>query len=143
MKSPERIRVLIADDFKLLRDVIRAFLDLAGDIEVIGEAPHLHEALQQARQLQPDVIIVNDYLPPVDSAHAARQFHQHGIQSAILSISMNVEPDLMERSFQEGITGFMHKEEIDRFLAQAIRSVHRGERYLSPRAQDAFRGVQE
>ena len=143
MTENAKIRVLIADDFKLLRNVIRAFLELADDIEVVGEAPDLNDALKEAKKLAPDVIIVNDYLPPVDSAYAARRFRKQGIEAAILTISMNVELDLIQRSLQHGITGFIHKEEIDRLLVEAIRSVHRGERYLSPRAQDAYHRVRQ
>jgi DNA-binding NarL/FixJ family response regulator len=65
------IRILIADDFKVLRDVIRLYLERAEDMEVIDEAPDLNDAQESAKVLHPDVIIMNDYLPPIDSAHAA------------------------------------------------------------------------
>jgi two-component system nitrate/nitrite response regulator NarL len=134
----EKIGVLIADDFKLLRDVIRAYLERETDMEVLGEAPDLADALQQSAELQPDVILVNDYLPPLDSAHAAEQFRQRGIGAAILTISMSLAPELIERSFRHGITGFLYKDEIDEFLTQAIRIVHQGERFISPKARSAY-----
>jgi DNA-binding NarL/FixJ family response regulator len=137
VNDTKRLRILIADDFKALRDVIRLYLERAGDMEVVGEALELEAAIEHARALQPDVIIVNDYLPPVDSAIAAQRFREQGITAALLSVSMSVEPDLIRRSFQHGIDGFMHKEEIDMFLEQAVRNVHRGERFLSPRAREA------
>jgi chemotaxis response regulator CheB len=66
------IRILIADDFKVLRDVIRLHLERAEDMEVIDEAPDRYDALESAKALKPDVIIVNDDLPPIDSAcHSA------------------------------------------------------------------------
>ena len=137
MNDKRRIRILIADDFKALRDVIRLYLERAGDMEVVGEALELEAAIEHARALQPDVIIINDYLPPVDSAIAAQRFREQGITAALLSISMSVEPALIQRSFQHGINGCMHKEEIDMFLEQAVRSIHHGERFLSPRAREA------
>jgi DNA-binding NarL/FixJ family response regulator len=137
------IRVLIADDFKVLRDVIRLHLERAGDMEVVDEAPDLDDALERTRIVQPDVIIMNDYLPPADSAHATARFREQGFNAAVLIISMHVEPDLIQRSFLSGANGFMHKDEIDEYLVDAIRRVHQGERYLSPKAGDAYGSIQE
>ena len=143
MSETRKIRILIADDFKILRDVIRLHLERAKDMHVVGEARHLEDALKSAMELQPDVIVTNDYLPPVDSAHAADRFRKQGTLAAILAISMFPERDLINRSFQNGVNGFMYKDEIDEFLADAIRSVHRGERYLSPKAREIYGGMQE
>jgi DNA-binding NarL/FixJ family response regulator len=142
MPETEKIRILIADDFKVLRDVIRLHLERAEDMNVVDEAPDLNDALERARTLQPDVIIMNDYLPPIDSAHAAALFRKEGLTTAILVISLHLEPDLMQRSFRSGVNGFMDKDEIDKFLVDAIRSIHHGERYLSPRAGDAYSSIQ-
>ena len=69
-------------------------------MDVIDEAPDLFDALASAKALRPDVIIMNDYLPPIDSAHAAELFRKMGIKAAILVISMQAEPDLVHRSFR-------------------------------------------
>lgn len=141
MNKTKNIRILIADDFKLLRDVIQAYLEREGDMEVVGEAPDLDDAIEQAKRLQPDVIIVNDYLPPLNSAHAAERFHKEGVTSAILVISMDAEAELIRHSFEHGITGFMQKDEIDTLLVHAIRSVYRGEHFVSPKAQESLGGT--
>ena len=143
MSEAKKIRVLIADDFKSLRDVIRLYLERSADIEVVGEAPELDQAVASARMLQPDVIIMNDYLPPVDSALAAALFQEQGILSAILAVSMSVEPELIQRSLEKGVHGFMHKDEIDTALVDAIKSIYRGERYLSPKARAAYGSIQD
>ena len=141
MSSTKRIRILIADDFKALRDVIRLYLERADDIDVVDEAPDLNDALESARALPPDVIIMNDYLPPIDSAHAATLLRKEGIASAILVISMGTNSDVIQRSFQSGVNGFMYKDEIDEFLVDGIRRVQQGERYLSPKARDVYRST--
>ena len=143
MCSTKRIRILIADDFKVLRDVIRLYLERAGDMDVIDEAPDLDDALGSARALHPDVIIMNDYLPPIDSAYAADLLRKEGIVAAILVISMGTESEVVERSFESGVNGFMYKDEIDELLVNAIRRVRQGERYLSPKARDAYSSFQE
>src|SRR5215210_6275250 len=137
MSETKTIRVVIADDFKLLRDVIRLHLERAGDMDVVDEAPDLNDALESTRTLRPDVIIMNDYLPPIDSAHATTLFREKGFTGAILVISMHLEPDLIQRSFISGANGFMNKDEIDEYLVEAIRRVHQGEHYLSPKARAA------
>jgi DNA-binding NarL/FixJ family response regulator len=141
--EPKGIRILIADDFKVLRDVIRRYLERAGDMEVLDESADLYDALERTRILQPDVIIMNDYLPPIDSAHAAELFRKMGITAAILVISMQADVDLVHRSFRSGVNGFMHKDEIDELLVDAVRKVYRGERYMSPKAGDAYSSIQE
>ena len=138
MSSTKRIRILIADDFKALRDVIRLYLKRADDMDVIDEAPDLFDALASAKALHPDVIIMNDFLPPIDSANATLLLRKEGITSAILVISMGTEAEVVERSFNSGVNGFMYKEEIDKLLVDAIRRVHQGERFLSPKAGDAY-----
>jgi DNA-binding NarL/FixJ family response regulator len=143
MTETGKIRVLIADDLKALYDVIRLYLERAEDLVVVGESPHLDEALEEAITLRPDVIIMNDYLPPVDSALAAAIFRERGITATIVAISMETEPALIHRSFQSGVDGFLQKNEIDESLVDAIRCVHRGERYLSPKAREAYDSIQE
>lgn len=143
MSETKTIRILIADDFKVLRDVIRLHLEHAEDMEVVDEAPHLDAALERARTLHPDVILMNDYLPPIDSAHAAAIFRKEGISSAIVVISMQAKSDIIQRSFRNGANGFMQKDEIDKLLVEAVRSVERGERFLSPKSQKAYGSMQE
>ena len=143
MTETGKIRIFIADDFKVLRDVVRLHLERAGDIDVVDEAPDLDEVLKRTRTLQPDVIVMNSDLPPVDSAHAAAVLRNEGITAAILVISMQAQNDMIQRSFVSGANGFMHKDEIDEFLVNAIRSVHRGERYVSPKAREAYGSTQE
>ena len=112
-------------------------------MDVIDEAPDLNDALQSARALHPDVVIMNDYLPPIDSAHAAALFRKEGITAAILVISMQPESDIIQRAFSSGVNGFMSKDEIDDLLVDAVRRVHQGERYISPKAGDAYSSIQE
>ena len=143
MRESKRIRVLIADDFKLLRDVIRLYLERADDMTVIDEALDVTDALESARALRPDVIIMNDYLPPIDSAHASALFREQGFTAAILVISMQIEPEQIQRSFASGANGFMNKDEIDEYLVDAIRGVYQGQRYLSPKAREVYPNIDQ
>ena len=142
MTKTKKVRVLIADDFKRLRDVIRLHLERADDMDVIDEARDVTDALESAKALRPDVIIMNDYLPPIDSAHASALFREQGFPAAILVISMQIDPEQIQRSFLSGANGFMNKDEIDEHLVDAVRQIHEGERYLSPKASDAYNTIE-
>jgi DNA-binding NarL/FixJ family response regulator len=107
-------------------------------MDIIDEAPDVTDALESARALRPDVIIMNDYLPPIDSAQAAALFREQGFTAGILVISTHPETELIQRSLQNCVNGFMHKDEIDDYLVYAIRHIHQGERYLSPKAKDVY-----
>ena len=138
MSDRSSIRIMIADDFMLLRKVIRLYLRRAKDLEVVDEVPDLDDALARTQTLQPDVVIMNDYLPPIDSAHAAHHFRQQGFSGGILVISMKLELEQMQRSFENGVTGFMNKDEIQDHLVEAVRCVHTGQRYLSPKVNEVY-----
>jgi DNA-binding NarL/FixJ family response regulator len=142
VNETKKVRVLIADDFKRLRDVIRLNLERAHDMDVIDEARDVTDALESAMALRPDVIIMNDYLPPIDSAHASALFREQGFPAAILVISMQIDPEQIQRSFSSGANGFMNKDEIDEHLVEAVRQIHEGERYLSPKANDAYNTIE-
>ena len=139
ISSYQKIRVLIADDFAMLRRVIHMLIEkTTDDIEVVGEALDLQDALKDVQALQPDVILMNDYLPPTNSALATKLFRELEVTAAILIISMQVEPDLIHQSLTSGANGFMHKDEIGTLIVEAIHKVHNKEKYLSPKAKDAL-----
>ena len=140
MKQNGTIRVLIADDQNILREAIRRRLNLFEDIEVVGESANLNQALLDAGSLLPDVVIMNDYLPPMTSAHATALFRKQGFSAAILAITEKLETEIIQHSFRHGVNGFMHKSEIDELLEKAVRSVHEGERYFSRLAAELYNG---
>ena len=138
MNERKRIRVLVADDFAMMRQIIHMVIERTDDIEAIGDAPNLQDALKAMHTWQPDVILMNDYLPPTTSATATEMFRALDIPAAILIISMTVEPVLIRQCLVCGANGFMHKDEMGKLLAEAIRQVHNKERYLSPMAKQAL-----
>lgn len=138
MPENKKIRAYIADDFDMMRQVIYRLVERSEDVEMVGEATELQEALDEVQTLQPDVILMNDYLPPTNSAVAAKLFRELGITAGILVISMHVEPDLIHESLGSGANGFMHKSEMGELLIEAIRKIHSRDEYLSPKAKDAL-----
>jgi DNA-binding NarL/FixJ family response regulator len=138
MVENNKIRVFIADDFDAMRTVIHKLVGRSEDMEMVGEAPDLNEALEEVETLQPDVILMNDYLPPTNSIVATKLFRELKISAAILIISTHVEPDMIQQAFTNGANGFMYKGEMGGFLIEAIRKVYNNEQYLSPIVEEAL-----
>jgi HlyD family secretion protein len=86
--ADKKIRVLVADDFAVMREVINQLINRSDDIEVVGEAPDLQDALKDVQTLKPDVVLMNDYLPPTNSALATKLFRELDVTAAILIISI-------------------------------------------------------
>lgn len=136
--ADKKIRVLVADDFAVMREVINQLINRSDDIEVVGEAPDLQDALKDVQTLKPDVVLMNDYLPPTNSALATKLFRELDVTAAILIISIDVEPEMIQQSLANGANGFMHKDEMGTLLTEAIRKVYNNEQYLSQRTEYAL-----
>jgi len=144
MPAKEKIRVLVADNFDIMRDAVCALLQRADDMEVAGGTIDFQSTSQSALHLSPDVIIMDDYLPPSDSADAIQRLRAAKVMTAILVISIHNEPRMIQEVLTNGAAGFVSKEEMMDHLFEAIRRVHQGEQYLSPQAKAALaRGLHD
>jgi DNA-binding NarL/FixJ family response regulator len=138
MAENKRIRIFIADDFTAIQQVIYRLIEKTNNIEVVGKAPNLKDALREVQALQSDMILMDDHLPPTNSALVTNMFRELGISTAILIISTRIEPALIRQSFENGANGFMYKGEMGTLLIEAIRKVHNNEQYLSPKGEYAL-----
>lgn len=129
-----RIRVLIVDDHTLLRDGLCALLELVPDIEVVGEAGNGKEALEKARELVPDVVLMDIEMPVMDGLEAARRITAQHSGSKVIVLSQYEDSEHVVDAVEAGVRGFVNKTAASTELAASIRSVHRGDSYLSPAA---------
>jgi DNA-binding NarL/FixJ family response regulator len=129
-----KIRVLVVDDHTLLRDGITALLDLVPDIEVIGEASNGREALERVRELRPDVVVMDIEMPVMDGLEAARRMHSRYPAVKVLILSQYDDASHVLDAVEAGVRGFVDKTGASSELAASIRSVYRGDSYLSPTA---------
>jgi DNA-binding NarL/FixJ family response regulator len=128
------IRVLLADDQALVRAGFRSLLDAEADIEVAGEAANGQEALRLARELRPDVILMDIRMPVLDGLAATREFAADERLTGIRVIILTTF-DLDEYVFEAlriGASGFLVKDIEPADLVRGIRSVAAGEALLSP-----------
>jgi DNA-binding NarL/FixJ family response regulator len=122
-----RIKVLLVDDHSLVRRGFRRMLEDEADIVVIGEASNGDEAVQLARQLSPQVIVMDCALPGTSGLAATRKILETAPPKAILMLSMHSEDTLVRQALDAGARGYILKNAVDLELATAIRRVAAGE----------------
>src|SRR6202166_3837477 len=127
-----KIRVLLVDDHSLVRRGFRRMLEDEPDLEVVGEAGDGEEAVKLARELKPQVIVMDCALPGVSGLVAARRILEHSPQAAILMLSMHSEDTLVRQSLDAGARGYMLKNAVDLDLVSAVKTVAIGKAVLDP-----------
>jgi DNA-binding NarL/FixJ family response regulator len=127
------IRVLIADDHALMRDGLRGMLDAQEDMEVVGEAEHGAQAVDEAIRLHPDVVIMDIRMPRLDGIEATRRLMAHGEKAPRVLVLTTFDLDeYVYEALRAGAGGFMLKDAPPRQLADAVRTVAAGESLLAP-----------
>jgi DNA-binding NarL/FixJ family response regulator len=125
------IRVLIAEDHLLVRAGIRALLEKAGDIHILGEASNGQEAIDLSRELKPDVLIMDIMMPRMNGIQAAEQMQSLKLPTPILLLSMYSDAGFVHKALQCGVKGYVLKSSVSDELLQAVRAVAGGKRFLS------------
>src|SRR5512138_241285 len=125
------IRVLIAEDHLMVRAGIRALLEKAGDIHVLGEASNGQEAIEMAEQFKPDVLIMDIMMPRLNGIQAAENMHNLKLPTQIVLLSMYSDEGFVHQALQYGVKGYVLKSSVSDELLWAVRAVARGETYLS------------
>ena len=126
------IRILLADDHRILREGIRALIEDQDDMEVIGEAEDGLATVKQVAQLQPDVVVMDIAMPLLNGLEATRQIHRDYPQVRVLILTMHENEEYIRQVLAAGALGYVLKDAAARDLLGAIRSVNQGEAVLSP-----------
>ena len=126
------IRVLIAEDQALVRGALSALLELEGDIEVIFQAQNGLEALEQTRELQPDVILTDIEMPKMTGLELALEIKKHNLKTKVVIVTTFARAGYLRRALEAGATGYLLKDAPAADLAQAVRRVHAGARAIDP-----------
>jgi DNA-binding NarL/FixJ family response regulator len=127
---PEKISVLLVDDHSLVRRGFRRMLEDEADISVIGEASDGLEAVNLARSLKPQVIVMDCALPQINGLQATRRILEFAPQTLILMLSMHTEETWVRQAMDAGARGYVLKNALDLELGSAIRRIVSGETVL-------------
>jgi DNA-binding NarL/FixJ family response regulator len=126
------IGVLLADDQELVRSGFRLILELADGIEIVGEAADGREAVRLAKELQPDVVLMDVRMPELDGIEATRRLRQAGVEARVLVLTTFDLDEYVYAAVRAGASGFLLKDAPREQLITAVRTVARGEALLAP-----------
>jgi NarL family two-component system response regulator LiaR len=128
------IRVLIADDHSVVREGLRAFLELQDGLLVVGEAGDGAEALAEAERLRPDVILMDLVMPRLDGVGAMRELRRLMPEVRVIVLTSFLDDDRLLPAIHAGAAGYLLKDVEPAELARAVRAAHAGEAMLDPAA---------
>jgi DNA-binding NarL/FixJ family response regulator len=127
-----QIRVLLADDHKLVRAGIRSLLERLPDVEVIAEASDGREAIRLVEQNEPQIVLMDLAMPELNGLQATQQLTRAFPKVRVLILSIYADEEHVYQALRAGAAGYLLKGAATEELELAIRSVARGETYLSP-----------
>jgi DNA-binding NarL/FixJ family response regulator len=126
------IRVLIADDHKVVADGLAHLLRAHEGIEVVGTARSGREAVRRVADLDPDVVLMDSNMADLNGIEATRQLRERGARAHVIMLSVHAEPPHVVRALRAGATGYVPKSSAGTDVIQAIEAVIAGKRYLHP-----------
>lgn len=127
-----KIKILLADDHAILRQGIRALLEVESDIEVIEEAENGRDAVKKAMQLKPDIVIMDISMPILNGLDATRLIRKRVPTTKVIILSMHKSEEYVFQTLLAGASGYLVKDSVVSDLISAIRAVNQGFSFLSP-----------
>ena len=134
--SPDPIRVLIADDQRVVRDGLAMLVALIDDVEVVGTASDGAEAVRLAEDHQPDVVLMDLRMPGTDGIAATADLRQRLPSTRVLVLTTYADEDAIVPALQAGARGYLTKDASAEQIEVAIRAVHAGQTHLDPAVQE-------
>lgn len=132
------IKVLLAEDHKILRAGIKNLLQNEKDIILIGEADNGIDALKMAMELKPDVVLMDISMPGLNGIEATRHIYESTETIKVIALSMHTEREYVIGMFKAGATGYLLKDCSYEELIEAINSVYENKNYISNEISDIF-----
>lgn len=128
----QRIKIILADDHNVVREGLRAVLQTDPGIEIVGEAEDGVQAVQLAKRLQPDVVLLDILMPHLDGLEATRQIVAAVPTTRVLILSSFTSDDYVQQLLEGGAAGYLMKHTLGSELLKAIHEVDRGNACFSP-----------
>ena len=134
------IKVVLADDHTVVRAGLKAVLSAAKDIQVIGEASNGRDAVATVQRMDPDVLVMDLTMQPMDGAEATKTLAAANTRTRILILTMHSPDEALIPLLEAGASGFLEKSAADRELVDAVRAVAHGDTYIQPSAARVLAG---
>src|SRR5438045_5627743 len=126
-----KIRCLLVDDHTLFRQGVRRLLETESDFEVVGEAADGGEAVEKAKELKPDIVLMDIGMPGLSSFEAARHIRKNRPETKVLFLTMYEDEDYLVQCLEVGAAGYVLKDTPAPQLVTAVKDVYKGGNYLS------------
>lgn len=126
------LRLLIAEDHAILREGLKALLASATDLEIAGEASDGMQAIERARELQPDIILMDLSMPNMNGTEAIRAIKRRQPETKIIALTVHKTEEHVRATLDAGADGYVLKDDSHQDLISALTSVRNGKTYLSP-----------
>ncbi|MBE9228892.1 response regulator transcription factor [Phormidium sp. LEGE 05292] len=127
-----KIRLLLVDDHKIIREGLRSLLEAKPDLEVVGEAENGQEAIAQVATLQPDIVLMDVRMPIMDGVAATREICQQFKAIKVLVLTTFDDDDYVSQAMRLGAKGYLLKDTHSDDLATAIRAIYKGYTQMGP-----------
>jgi DNA-binding NarL/FixJ family response regulator len=132
----KRLSILVADDHELVRRGVHAVLGVRRGWKIVGKAVNGKQAVEKARKLKPDVLIVDISMPDLDGLEATRQILQVSPQTKVLTLTMHESDQMVRRVLEAGARGYVLKSDLAKQLVRAVSSVSQGNIFLTPKVSN-------
>ena len=132
------LRILVADDHHVVRTGLRTLLETESGWEVCAEAANGREAVEKAKELKPDVAVLDISMPLLNGVEATRQIRKLSPKTEVLILTMHDSESLIQEVLGAGARGYILKDDADRSLIAAVKSLQRHKPYLSTRVSEVF-----
>ncbi len=129
-----KIKILLVDDHAIMRDGIKALLSIYDDIEVVGEASEGREALEMARELNPDVVVMDISMPGMDGLEVTHRLTKRNPKMKVIILTQHDNKEYILSTIKVGAAGYIPKKALGSDLVSAIRAVCSGDSFLYPSA---------
>ena len=130
------IKILLADDHKIIRQGLRSLIDEEPDLELLGEAENGRQAVELADELLPDIVIMDVTMPDLNGMEATRHILAEHQNIKVIALSMHSDALFVTEMLKSGASGYLLKDSAFEELVQAIHAVALGKTYLSPAISD-------
>ena len=126
------IRVLIADDHKMVREGLRRILEFDGEIQVIDEADNGEECIKKIRSSKPDIVLLDINMPVMNGIEALQEIRKKKLKTKVIILTVHNEIEYLLRAVDIGIDGYVLKDSDAHELIRAVTSVYEGDKFIRP-----------
>jgi two-component system, NarL family, response regulator NreC len=126
----DRIRILVAEDHELFRKGICSLIEKVPEMEIVGEAEDGEDAVRKARELEPDIVIMDVMMPGMNGIDATRLIHETALKTKIVTLSLHSDREYIVGMLKAGSSGYLLKDSAFQEMIEAIRSVHGNRLFL-------------